>query len=106
MMMIMMQRIYHLNEYAHKYTHAGMCMVTLYFSHRATNCPRIVLPGLYVRFRFYSKFHQRRMQDLTETGLHNLTCLFLVLALCVDPEEVVCLTLPKFSGYKLSYIQR
>ncbi|PVD27882.1 hypothetical protein C0Q70_10457 [Pomacea canaliculata] len=41
-----------------------------------------------IKGRFYSKFHQRRMQDLTETGLHNLTCLFLVLALCVDPEEV------------------
>ncbi|KAK7494297.1 hypothetical protein BaRGS_00014400 [Batillaria attramentaria] len=41
-----------------------------------------------IKGRFYSKFHQRRMQELTETGLHNLACLFLTLGLCVDAEEV------------------
>ncbi|KAL5010539.1 hypothetical protein ScPMuIL_012844 [Solemya velum] len=38
--------------------------------------------------RFYSKFHQRRMQELTETGLYNFTCLFLTLALTADLEDV------------------
>ncbi|XP_076467169.1 protein MMS22-like [Babylonia areolata] len=41
-----------------------------------------------IKGRFFSKFHQRRMQELQETGLHNMTCLFLTVAVCVDTEEV------------------
>ncbi|XP_070189222.1 protein MMS22-like [Littorina saxatilis] len=41
-----------------------------------------------IKGRFFSKFHQRRMQELGETGLHNMTCLFLTVALCVDAEEI------------------
>ncbi|KAJ8312275.1 hypothetical protein KUTeg_009648 [Tegillarca granosa] len=39
--------------------------------------------------RIYSKFHQRRMQELTETGLHNFTCLFICLAITADLEDVI-----------------
>ncbi|XP_013393917.1 protein MMS22-like [Lingula anatina] len=38
--------------------------------------------------RFYSKFHPRRMQELTEIGLHNFTELFITLALIGDLEDV------------------
>ncbi|KAL3874351.1 hypothetical protein ACJMK2_037379 [Sinanodonta woodiana] len=41
-----------------------------------------------VKGRFYSKFHQRRIQQLSETGLYNLTCLFLTLARTVDHLDV------------------
>lgn len=38
--------------------------------------------------RFYSKFHQRRIQHLAEGGLYNLTSLFLTLAMATDMEDV------------------
>ncbi|KAK3583329.1 hypothetical protein CHS0354_038939 [Potamilus streckersoni] len=41
-----------------------------------------------VKGRFYSKFHQRRIQQLSEMGLYNLTCLFLTLARTVDHLDV------------------
>ncbi|XP_056016526.1 protein MMS22-like isoform X2 [Ostrea edulis] len=39
--------------------------------------------------RIFSKFHIRRMQELTDTGLHNFFCLFLSLAVTADTEEIV-----------------
>lgn len=39
--------------------------------------------------RIYSRFHARRIQELTETGLQNSFLLFLVLASCAELEEVV-----------------
>nr|XP_022342343.1 protein MMS22-like [Crassostrea virginica]XP_022342344.1 protein MMS22-like [Crassostrea virginica] len=39
--------------------------------------------------RIFSKFHIRRMQELTETGLHNFFCLFLSLAITADTEEII-----------------
>ncbi|CAC5416477.1 unnamed protein product [Mytilus coruscus] len=45
--------------------------------------------------RIYSKFHQRRIQELTETGLNNFTSLFLSLALTADLEDVST----KLSGF-------
>ncbi|XP_048239929.1 protein MMS22-like isoform X2 [Haliotis rufescens] len=38
--------------------------------------------------RFCSKFHQRRMQELSETGLYNFTCLFLTLASITELEDM------------------
>ncbi|KAK6170163.1 hypothetical protein SNE40_018627 [Patella caerulea] len=38
--------------------------------------------------RFYSKFHQRRLQELSEVGLENFTTLFLTLAVTVELEDV------------------
>ena len=40
-------------------------------------------------YRFYSKFHKKRMEEFTDIGLQNFTCLFLVLASCVDTENMV-----------------
>ncbi|CAN7988947.1 unnamed protein product [Ixodes hexagonus] len=56
----------------HKYSSAG-----------ATNLWR------QLRGRIYSKFHTKKMQELTEMGLQNCSLLFLVLALSVELEEVV-----------------
>ncbi|KAK3084713.1 hypothetical protein FSP39_017910 [Pinctada imbricata] len=41
-----------------------------------------------VLFRVYSKFHQRRIQELREAGLHNFCVLFISLALTADIEDV------------------
>ncbi|XP_060062840.1 protein MMS22-like [Ylistrum balloti] len=38
--------------------------------------------------RVYSKFHKRRVQELTENGFYNFTCLFLCLSLAADTEDV------------------
>lgn len=38
-------------------------------------------------FRIYSKFHARRMAELSESGLHHFLLLFLVLAHCGDLED-------------------
>ena len=43
----------------------------------------------FVCCRFYTKFHARRMHELTEVGLSNFTSLFLVLAMVTDMEDVV-----------------
>lgn len=39
--------------------------------------------------RIFSKFHVRRMQELTDTGLHNFFSLFLSLAITADTEEII-----------------
>ena len=41
------------------------------------------------------------MQELGEMGLHNMTCLFLTVAMCVDAEEVVGFSSPKFGTVEL-----
>uniref|UniRef100_K1S404 Protein MMS22-like n=1 Tax=Magallana gigas TaxID=29159 RepID=K1S404_MAGGI len=46
--------------------------------------------------RIFSKFHVRRMQELTDTGLHNFFCLFLSLAITADTEDII-LRMCKFS---------
>ncbi len=38
--------------------------------------------------RLYSKFHQRRMTELSDTGLLHFLLLFLVLAQCAELEDV------------------
>ncbi|XP_069462513.1 protein MMS22-like [Ambystoma mexicanum] len=45
-------------------------------------------PWKQIKGRIYSKFHQRRMQELTEVGLQNFFSLFLVLAAVADIEDV------------------
>ena len=40
-------------------------------------------------FRFYSKFHRRKLLELTEMGLANFNSLFLVLASIGDTQDVV-----------------
>lgn len=39
-------------------------------------------------FRVYSKFSQKKMQELSETGLMNFLLLFLVVARQVELEDV------------------
>uniref|UniRef100_UPI00398E73E8 protein MMS22-like n=1 Tax=Pristiophorus japonicus TaxID=55135 RepID=UPI00398E73E8 len=46
-------------------------------------------PWKQLKGRIYSKFHQRKMQELTELGLQNFFSLFLVLAAVAGMEDVV-----------------
>ncbi|XP_051880793.1 protein MMS22-like isoform X2 [Pristis pectinata] len=46
-------------------------------------------PWKQLKGRIYSKFHQRKMQELTELGLQNFLSLFLVLAEVAGMEDVV-----------------
>ncbi|XP_072355683.1 protein MMS22-like isoform X2 [Scyliorhinus torazame] len=46
-------------------------------------------PWKQLKGRIYSKFHQRKMQELTELGLQNFFSLFLVLAAVTGIEDVV-----------------
>ncbi|XP_060676817.1 protein MMS22-like [Hemiscyllium ocellatum] len=48
-----------------------------------------VHPWKQLKGRIYSKFHQRKMQELTELGLQNFFSLFLVLAAVAGIEDVV-----------------
>lgn len=45
-------------------------------------------PWRQIKGRLYSKFHQRRMTELSETGLLHFLLLFLVLAQCAELEDV------------------
>ncbi|XP_067839942.1 protein MMS22-like [Heptranchias perlo] len=46
-------------------------------------------PWKQLKGRIYSKFHQRKMQELSELGLQNFVSLFLVLAAVTEMEDVV-----------------
>ncbi|KAM9004544.1 protein MMS22-like isoform 2-T2 [Sarcophilus harrisii] len=46
-------------------------------------------PWNQIKGRIYSKFHQKRMEELTEVGLQNFFKLFLVLATVAKLEDVV-----------------
>ncbi|NWH73453.1 MMS22 protein, partial [Piaya cayana] len=48
-----------------------------------------VHPWKQIKGRIYSKFHRRRMQELTEVGLQNFFNLFLMLAVVAETEDVV-----------------
>ena len=52
--------------------------------------------------RIYSRLHVRRVQELGEAGLYNLTCLFILLALTADIENVVSFLFP-FIHFQLQY---
>ncbi|KAM8954199.1 protein MMS22-like [Pelodytes ibericus] len=45
-------------------------------------------PWKQIKGRIYSKFHQKKMQDLTEVGLQNFFTLFLLLATVAETEDV------------------
>ncbi|XP_060761858.1 protein MMS22-like isoform X2 [Neoarius graeffei] len=45
------------------------------------------VPWRQIKGRIYSKFHERRMSELSESGLHHFLLLFLVLSLCADLED-------------------
>ncbi|NXT76225.1 MMS22 protein, partial [Zapornia atra] len=46
-------------------------------------------PWKQIKGRIYSKFHRRRMQELTEVGLQNFFNLFLMLAIVAETEDIV-----------------
>ncbi|KAM4679404.1 protein MMS22-like [Amazona ochrocephala] len=46
-------------------------------------------PWKQIKGRIYSKFHRRRMQELTEAGLQNFFNLFLMLAIVAETEDIV-----------------
>uniref|UniRef100_A0A8B9QBF4 Protein MMS22-like n=1 Tax=Apteryx owenii TaxID=8824 RepID=A0A8B9QBF4_APTOW len=48
-----------------------------------------VHPWKQIKGRIYSKFHRRRMQELTEVGLQNFFNLFLMLAIVAEREDIV-----------------
>ncbi|NXD13082.1 MMS22 protein, partial [Nothocercus nigrocapillus] len=48
-----------------------------------------VHPWKQVKGRIYSKFHRKRMQELTEVGLQNFFNLFLMLATVAETEDIV-----------------
>uniref|UniRef100_A0A803W3S6 Protein MMS22-like n=1 Tax=Ficedula albicollis TaxID=59894 RepID=A0A803W3S6_FICAL len=48
-----------------------------------------VHPWKQLKGRIYSKFHRKRMQELTEVGLQNFFNLFLMLAIVVETEDIV-----------------
>ncbi|XP_054852616.1 protein MMS22-like [Eublepharis macularius] len=47
-----------------------------------------VHPWKQIKGRIYSKFHQKRMRELTEVGLQNFFYLFIVLAIMAETEDV------------------
>ncbi|XP_078236423.1 protein MMS22-like isoform X1 [Pogona vitticeps] len=47
-----------------------------------------VHPWKQIKGRIYSKFHQKKMRELTEVGLQNFFYLFLVLAAIAETEDV------------------
>ncbi|XP_029892094.1 protein MMS22-like [Aquila chrysaetos chrysaetos] len=48
-----------------------------------------VHPWKQIKGRIYSKFHRRRMKELTEVGLQNFFNLFLMLAIVAETEDIV-----------------
>ncbi|XP_067675465.1 protein MMS22-like isoform X2 [Haliotis asinina] len=65
----------------------------LFLSLTATQISRLMKSGAVqewrqMKGRFCSKFHQRRMQELSEMGLYNFTCLFLTLASVTELEDM------------------
>jgi hypothetical protein len=46
--------------------------------------------NLCVLLRFYSKFHKKRMEELSEQGILSFFNLFLTLASLGELEDVVC----------------
>ncbi|XP_041418948.1 protein MMS22-like isoform X2 [Xenopus laevis] len=45
-------------------------------------------PWKQIKGRIYSKFHQKKMQELTEVGLQNFFILFLLLGIVADTEDI------------------
>uniref|UniRef100_A0A2K6UFE5 Protein MMS22-like n=1 Tax=Saimiri boliviensis boliviensis TaxID=39432 RepID=A0A2K6UFE5_SAIBB len=61
-------------------------------------------PWKQVKGRIYSKFHQKRMEELTEVGLQNFFSLFLLLAAVAEVEDVASHVLDLLNFLKPSFI--
>nr|XP_060473193.1 protein MMS22-like [Panthera onca] len=61
-------------------------------------------PWKQVKGRIYSKFHQKRMEELTEVGLQNFFILFLLLAAVAEVEDVAGHVLGLLNFLKPSFI--
>lgn len=55
-------------------------------------------------YRIYSKFHQKRMEELTEVGLQNFFSLFLLLAAVAEVEDVASHVLDLLNFLKPAFI--
>nr|XP_015210975.1 PREDICTED: protein MMS22-like isoform X2 [Lepisosteus oculatus] len=65
--------------------HIFLCILALQMRKGTTGTH----PWKQIKGRIYSKFHQRKMQELSEAGLMNFLSLFLVLAATAEMEDVV-----------------
>nr|XP_045246236.1 protein MMS22-like isoform X3 [Macaca fascicularis] len=61
-------------------------------------------PWKQVKGRIYSKFHQKRMEELTEVGLQNFFSLFLLLAAVAEVEDVASHVLDLLNFLKPAFI--
>uniref|UniRef100_A0A7N5P6X8 Protein MMS22-like n=1 Tax=Ailuropoda melanoleuca TaxID=9646 RepID=A0A7N5P6X8_AILME len=61
-------------------------------------------PWKQIKGRIYSKFHQKRMEELTEVGLQNFFSLFLLLAAVSEVEDVASHVLDLLSFLKPSFV--
>uniref|UniRef100_A0A8C4LAY6 Protein MMS22-like n=1 Tax=Equus asinus asinus TaxID=83772 RepID=A0A8C4LAY6_EQUAS len=61
-------------------------------------------PWKQVKGRIYSKFHQKRMEELTEVGLQNFFSLFLLLAAVAEIEDVASHVLGLLNFLKPTFI--
>ncbi|KAL4839236.1 hypothetical protein H8958_016668 [Nasalis larvatus] len=61
-------------------------------------------PWKQVKGRIYSKFHQKRMEELTEVGLQNFLSLFLLLAAVAEVEDVASHVLDLLNFLKPAFI--
>ncbi|XP_026945994.1 protein MMS22-like isoform X3 [Sagmatias obliquidens] len=61
-------------------------------------------PWKQVKGRIYSKFHQKRMEELTEVGLQNFFSLFLLLACVAEVEDVASHVLGLLNFLKPAFI--
>ncbi|KAL4657459.1 protein MMS22-like [Arapaima gigas] len=64
--------------------HIFLRILAVHLSQGSGDCA----PWRQIKGRVYSKFHQRRMLELSEGGLMNFLLLFLVLARTAEPEDV------------------
>uniref|UniRef100_G3QKZ7 Protein MMS22-like n=1 Tax=Gorilla gorilla gorilla TaxID=9595 RepID=G3QKZ7_GORGO len=61
-------------------------------------------PWKQVKGRVYSKFHQKRMEELTEVGLQNFFSLFLLLAAVAEVEDVASHVLDLLNFLKPAFV--
>uniref|UniRef100_A0A8C0RCM5 Protein MMS22-like n=1 Tax=Canis lupus familiaris TaxID=9615 RepID=A0A8C0RCM5_CANLF len=61
-------------------------------------------PWKQIKGRIYSKFHQKRMEELTEVGLQNFFSLFLLLAAVAEVEDVASHVLGLLNFLKPSFV--
>uniref|UniRef100_A0A8D2FXU9 Protein MMS22-like n=1 Tax=Theropithecus gelada TaxID=9565 RepID=A0A8D2FXU9_THEGE len=62
-------------------------------------------PWKQVKGRIYSKFHRKRMEELTEVGLQNFFSLFLLLAAVAEVEDVASHVLDLLNFLKPAFIR-